>query len=95
MLTTIDNPYNPFSQFEEWLAFDISKGHRTCELLDIYTASSLFISDADQREAIESAILSIVQEDIEGIYIRVTKEFYATSNDRHVEIISPTPVGEK
>lgn len=86
MLTTLDNPYNPFSQFEEWLAFDILKGHNTCELLDLYTYSSTSISEEDQHISIEDAILHIVQEDVEGIYIRVTKDFYISSNDRHVEL---------
>ena len=33
MLTTIDNPYDPFSQFDDWLAFDEGKGYFTCEYL--------------------------------------------------------------
>lgn len=84
MLTTLDNPYNPFSQFEEWLAFDILHGHRTCELLDIYAVTSSALSDIDIHLAIEQAILDIIHEDIEGIYIRVTKDFYSKSNDRHI-----------
>lgn len=90
MLTTIDNPYNPFLQFEEWLAFDIAKGHRTCELLDIYTSSSIALSDVDIHEAIEEGILQAVRNDVEGIFIRVTKDFYKTSNDRHVDILNGT-----
>ena len=33
MLTTIDNPYNPFTNFDEWWAFDISHGYNTCAYL--------------------------------------------------------------
>ena len=29
MITTIDNPYNPFTQFDEWYAFDEGKGYCT------------------------------------------------------------------
>ena len=28
-LTTFDNPYNPFTQFAEWLLFDNSKDYFT------------------------------------------------------------------
>ena len=33
MLSTSDNPYNPFTQFKEWYSFDISKGYNTCSYL--------------------------------------------------------------
>jgi len=89
MLTTIDNPYNPFTQFDEWFAFDQVKGHRTCELLDIYSYTSPALTDEDNRMAIRQAIDEIVAEDIQGIFIKVTRKFYETSNNRAVEI--PTP----
>ena len=27
MLTTVDNPYNPFDQFNHWLLFDTENGY--------------------------------------------------------------------
>ena len=33
MLTTFDNPFDPFDQFTSWLLFDKEKGHNTCEYL--------------------------------------------------------------
>ncbi len=33
MLTTEDNPYNPFTNFDEWYAFDTQKGYNTCGYL--------------------------------------------------------------
>lgn len=33
MLTTTDNPYNPFLQWDEWYAMDHQLGHNTCEFL--------------------------------------------------------------
>lgn len=33
MLTTIDNPYDPFVQWDEWYAMDHQLGHNTCEFL--------------------------------------------------------------
>ena len=46
MLTTIDNPYSPFTQFDEWLEFDTLKGYNTCGYLArvAKTSSSSFTS---------------------------------------------------
>lgn len=33
MLTTFDNPFNPFNEFEAWLKFDMILGYNTCGLL--------------------------------------------------------------
>lgn len=33
LLTTIDNPYNPFDDFSLWELFDKEKGHNTCDLI--------------------------------------------------------------
>lgn len=33
MLSTSDNPYNPFDEFNAWYAFDISKGYNTLSYL--------------------------------------------------------------
>ena len=30
MLTTFDNPFDPFEQFTSWLLFDDEKGYNTC-----------------------------------------------------------------
>lgn len=29
MLTTEDNPFDPFTQYDEWYAFDYEKGYHT------------------------------------------------------------------
>ena len=31
MITTFDNPYNPFDEFNLWLMFDKEKGYNSCE----------------------------------------------------------------
>ena len=33
LLTTIDNPYDPFEQFSLWLLFDKEQGYNTLEYL--------------------------------------------------------------
>lgn len=73
MLTTVDNPFNPFTHFDEWHAYDIGLGYHTMAYLARVVVTSGDLSEADQSRAIEDAIDEIVQENILGIYRRVPK----------------------
>lgn len=73
MLSTIDNPYNPFTHWDEWLAFDIKEGHQTCEFLARVCFTSDELSESDQKWDERQAIDKIVKEDPFGLYIKVTK----------------------
>lgn len=82
MLTTVDNPYNPFIQFDEWKAFDESKGYFTCEYLARIAKTSHELSDADNNIAVEDAINEILYFNVLGIYIKVTKDNFNQMIDR-------------
>ena len=74
MLTTSDNPFCPFEQFDEWLAFDESKGYFTCGYLARIAKSSHELSETDERLAIESAIDEIVEMNVLGIYRKARRK---------------------
>lgn len=74
MLTTVDNPYNPFTQWDEWWEFDTSHGYNTASFLARITKTSNDLSDADQDQAIEDAMQEIVRENVLGIYKLVSNE---------------------
>lgn len=71
MLSTVDNPWNPFTQFDEWNEFDERAGYFTTQYLARLTLSSPDLSEADQSIAIESAIDEAIKENILGIYKKV------------------------
>ena len=73
MLSTIDNPYNPFDNFDEWYAYDLRKGHNTCGLLGRIAKTSNELSEADNDLAIEQAIDEIIRLDPTCKYIKVKK----------------------
>ncbi len=68
MLTTIDNPYDPFTQYDDWYAYDSRRGHHTPGYLARVTVLSDETSEADQSLAIEDAIDEIILENINGLY---------------------------
>jgi hypothetical protein len=74
MLTTIDNPYHPFDEFEAWYAWDEMAGYHTPSYLARITVSSDSLSDKDILQAIEDAVDLAVRENILGIYKKVTRE---------------------
>lgn len=71
MLTTIDNPYDPFTQFDEWYSFDQASGYNTSGLLARIAMSSEDLSDEDQELVIQQAIDQIVEDNFSGIYRKV------------------------
>lgn len=73
MLTTIDNPFDPFTQYEQWDAYDQSQGYYTSAFLARITITSSDISEADQDIALENAIDEIVRENVLGIYKKVSQ----------------------
>lgn len=74
MLTTIDNPYNPFKQFDSWFLFDVEKGYNTCAYLDRIARTSDQLSDAENDEELERAMNEIIANDFMNIYKKVKKE---------------------
>ena len=73
MLTTIDNPFDPFTQFEEWFGFDQDKGYNTCSYLARIAKTSDELSQQDEDLAIEEAVDEIMSMNVLGIYRKVIK----------------------
>jgi hypothetical protein len=71
MLTTVDNPFNPWTQFDEWRVFDESHGYYTLELLGRVVVTSDELSETQQSQAIEDAIDEIVSENLSGMHRKV------------------------
>ena len=74
MLTTFDNPYDPFDQFISWFLFDIEKGYNTCSYLGRIARISDQLSDAENDMEIERAIDEIIKYDFRNIYKKVVRE---------------------
>lgn len=73
MLTTVDNPFDPFTQWDEWYAYDALLGYHTPSLLARLTVTSDELSEADQSAAIDYAIDEIVEINASGVHKKVTR----------------------
>lgn len=75
MLTTIDNPFDPFEDYDAWDSYDRAQGYNTSSYLARIALTSDELTDEENHEAIETAIDEILRENILGIYRKVTKIF--------------------
>lgn len=73
MLTTVDNPFDPFTQWDEWYAWDLHAGYHTPGLLDRVARTSDELSEADQFLAVQQAIDEIVRENVLGVHRKVQR----------------------
>ena len=74
MLTTFDNPYDPFDEFVPWWMYDIEKGYNTCSLLARIARYSEEFSTVEDKIETERAIEAIIDNDFLNIYKKVVRE---------------------
>lgn len=74
MITTSDNPFDPFNEFDQWFNWDTVQGYNTSSLLDRVLITSDQLSDADQEADREVAIDRLIELNPNGLLIKVTKD---------------------
>ena len=73
MLTTFDNPYDPFDNFVQWFLFDVEHGYNTCGYLARTARTSEEFSTIEQKIEDERAIDTIIDYDFLNLYKKVTR----------------------
>ena len=73
-LSTKDNPFNPITQFDEWMRYDEERSYFSAAYVARIAHVSEELSDAELLEEEERAIDEIVNLNILGIYIKVVEE---------------------
>lgn len=78
MLTTTDNPYDPFDNFDSWLIYDVTNGYNSCGYLARIAKTSDALTDEENSQEIERAIDEIIKYDFTNNYKKLVRE---TSDD--------------
>lgn len=74
MLSTNDNPFDPFEQFTPWDLYDKEKGHNSSELLARIAHFSDDMTEVEEDYEIERAIDEIIKYDPLNKYIKVKQK---------------------
>jgi len=74
MITTSDNPFDPFDEPDQWFNWDMVRGYNTPGLLARILVTSDQLSDADQEADRENAIDRLVELNPNGMLVKVTRE---------------------
>lgn len=74
MLTTFDNPYNPFDDFTLWLLYDKEQGYNTCERLARIAKLSDDMSQDEIDAETDRAMDEIIFYDFLNIYKKVWQD---------------------
>lgn len=82
MLTTVDNPYNPFTDFNAWLAFDTRMGYNSSAFLARVAMVADDLPEPYQSLAIQNAIDEIVNENVSGMWRKVSRESFERTTPR-------------
>lgn len=74
-LTTIDNPWNPFTQWDEWYAYDTSMGYRTPERLARMMRTLAVAARVDDEDMVaDEAKDELIRLDPLNLLVKVTKD---------------------
>lgn len=73
VLTTKDNPYDPFDEFDEWFLYDVTKGYNSCGYLARIARTSEALSDEEYADEIERAVDEIIKYDFLDIYRKAVR----------------------
>lgn len=71
LLTTVDNPYHPIDQYDEWRQFDMEHGYYTEQRLAKVAATSYSLTDLENQRNINAAIDDFIRLDELNIWKRL------------------------
>ena len=84
MLTTFDNPFDPFDDFDQWYSYDKQMGYNTCEKIARIARSSESFSTIEDKLETERAIDEIIYYDFLNIYKKLSRKTETTESEEDI-----------
>lgn len=81
MLTTVDNPFNPYKDFDSWYGYDTLLGYNSLQLLARVVKSSNDLSEPEQQRLIQLGIDEIVRYNVSGRHTKVAEPAKTEGNE--------------
>ena len=72
-VTTLDNPFDYWTQFDEWNAFDMEKGYNTCSYISRIANTSSEMSEKDYEDEVNHAVDEILRLNLTGNYVKTVQ----------------------
>lgn len=88
LLTTIDNPFSPFTNWIKWITFDKDHGYNTCEYLARICPISFSLTDEENYTNINLAVDEIILNDFRDIYRKVCEDDYDSNGIIKQEVLN-------
>ena len=80
LLTTIDNPFDPFKDFPLWDSFDREKGHFTCDLIARLSQINGEMTQREEDAEYERVVDFIIYHDPHDKYKRFYRQTATETN---------------
>jgi hypothetical protein len=72
-ITTIDNPYSPFTQWQEWNRFDVAQGYHSSAFLARLTQDTELLGETIHQSTVEQAIDEMIMHNLLGLWIKAVR----------------------
>ena len=90
-ITTIDNPFNPFVDFDNWFLFDVEKNYYTLSKLARLSEVTDSMSSKEEAKEVERAIERLIEIDPLDLYVKVYKPDTKSQKEEKVSAQPTTP----
>ena len=81
MLTTVDNPFDPFDQFDSWHLFDKEKGYNSCERLMRIAKLVDGMSEEEENIELERAMNVLIENDVLDVFRKAERVVEDTTQE--------------
>lgn len=74
MITTMDNPWNPFTHFDEWYDWDDKCGYHTCRWIALFAKASIYLDDDTNQAMHDVGVDEFLSINPFGIHMKVYED---------------------